>query len=118
MRYFSFYEDEHGKRPVADFLDQLPDRDRALILAKTEYLMRIPMFTTKLYKRFNEYPFDLGELRPLPYRIFVHRVSEEEYVMVHAFRKKSDATPRKELETARRRIEYFISQQNDGKPQP
>ncbi len=45
---------------------------------------------------------DLCELRPEPYRVFFYWDRQEQsYVLLNGFRKKSDRTPLKELETAR-----------------
>ncbi len=112
MREFTFYEDVDGNSPVEEFLDKLPKKDRAYILAKLLYYAGLPAFSDKHYKPFKNYPFDFGELRPLPYRIFVHRYSATEYVMVHGFRKKTENTPPKETAKAKSRILDFINRQS------
>ncbi len=113
MWEFTYYEDSRGTAPVEDFILAIADRKtRAQLLAKLVLIAGRLFLAEPHYKRFTNYPVDFGELIIGDFRIFVHRVSKNEYLMVHAFRKKSNATPRRETELAFGRVLDFISRQN------
>jgi phage-related protein len=96
------YEDNRGSRPVGDFVETLTESDRAIVKAKLAYLqergnqMREP-FTKSLGG-------GLLELRAQAYRIFFCFRPGNRIVVLHAFRKKSQATPQRELDLARKRM--------------
>ena len=96
------YEDSRGSRPVEEFIGALGETERAVVKAKLVYLqergsqLREP-FTKSLGN-------GLYELRVHAYRIFFCFRPGNRIVLLHAFRKKSQATPRRELDVARRRI--------------
>ncbi|MGK0607265.1 type II toxin-antitoxin system RelE/ParE family toxin [Enterococcus gilvus] len=48
--------------------------------------------------------YDLYELRPVPYRIFYAAFIGDEFVLLHYFHKKSNRTPKKEIEEAKRNL--------------
>lgn len=51
---------------------------------------------------------NLWELRPLSNRIFFFYWKDNKFVLVHHFIKKSQKTPRKEIETAMRNVKDWI----------
>jgi len=113
MWEFTYYEDSRGNALVENFILAITERKlRTQLLAKLGLIAARPFLAEPHYKRFTNYPVDFGELIVGDFRIFVHRVSKNEYLMVHAFRKKSNATPRKEIDLAFGRILDFISRQN------
>ena len=116
VREFVYYEDEKGNRPVELFILGLKQKkEQRQLLTKLVVMASFPQLQEPQYKRFTGYPFDFGELRPGDFRIFVHRVSEGVYLMLHAFRKKSNDTPEKEINLATKRVLNYMSRQNYGK---
>ena len=115
MREFIFYEDERGRAPVEEFIEKLPRKEQRQLLTKLAVMAEFPHLQEPQYKRFTGYPFDFGELRPGNFRIFVHRVREGVYLLLHAFRKKSDETPAKEINLATKRVFNYMSRQDYGK---
>ncbi len=95
------YEDSRGFRPVEKFLETLPLEGRAVLKARLYYLqergnrLREP-HTKSLGDR-------LFELRVRSYRVFFCFKPGNRIVLLHAFIKKSQSTPRKELDLARSR---------------
>lgn len=57
---------------------------------------------------------NLWELRPLSNRIFFFYWKDNQFVFVHHFIKKSQKTPKKEIEKARKNIKDFL-ERNDTK---
>ncbi len=96
------FEDSRGALPIEDFLGSLSETDRAVVKAKLHYLqergnqLREP--TTKSMGA------GLFELRVHAFRIFFWFRSGNRIMLLHAFRKKSQATPKREIEIARRRM--------------
>jgi len=96
------YEDSRGSRPLEEFIGALSESERAVVKAKLVYLqergnqLREP-FTKSMGS-------GLYELRVHAYRIFFCFRPGNRIVLLHAFRKKSQATPRRELDVAQRRM--------------
>jgi phage-related protein len=96
------YEDNRGARPVEDFMETLNETERAVVKAKLFHLQeRGSQLREPLTKSMGNGPY---ELRVHAYRIFFCFRPGNRIVLLHAFRKKSQATPRRELDVARRRI--------------
>ncbi len=109
------YKTEGGREPVADFLNSLPIKHKTKaqfvidLLAEHGPLLKEP-FTKHLSGT------KLKELRiqasPNIYRIFYFAYIEKKFVLLHAFTKKTEQTPRKEIEVAENRINDYIRRQN------
>ncbi|SRR5258706_10999780 len=97
------YEDNRGARPVEEFLVTLAESERAVVKAKLFYLQERG---NQLREPFTKSLGDgLFELRVHAYRIFFCFRSGNRIVLLHAFRKKSQTTPRRELDLARKRMQ-------------
>lgn len=97
------YEDGRGGRPVEEFLESLSESDRGAVKAKLFYLReRGSQLREPLSKSLGD---GLFELRVRSYRLFFCFRHGNRIVLLHAFRKKSQATPRRELEFARKRMQ-------------
>jgi phage-related protein len=100
------YEDSRGKRPVEEFLVLLSEDDRGAVKAKLSYLQeRGNQLREPHSKSFGE---GLFELRAKAYRLFFCFRPGNRIVLLHAFTKKSQSTPRRELELARKRMQEVI----------
>lgn len=107
-----FYQDARGKSPVREFLDCLTRADRAKILyeiARLEIggLNELPPGAKPLV---NHKP--LWELKPDRYRViyFAHR--GRRFIILHVFIKKSGKTNPKDIATAERRFDDFMSRES------
>jgi phage-related protein len=96
----SFYHDARGRSPVIEYLDGLVARDRARV---ARYLELVREFGPRLaMPHARHLDGGLWELRPGAHRVIYAAVASERVVLLHAFRKKSQKTPRREIERARR----------------
>lgn len=89
-------------RPVGDFVESLTESDRAIVKAKLAYLLNRG---NQLREPFTKSLGDgLFELRAQAYRIFFCFKPGNRIVLLHAFRKKSQSTPQRDLVLARKRM--------------
>lgn len=96
------FQDRRGARPVEEFLATLSETERAVVKAKLFYLQeRGSQLREPLTKSLGN---GLYELRVHAYRIFFCFKPGNHIVLLHAFRKKSQATPQRELDLARKRV--------------
>jgi phage-related protein len=97
------YEDVRGERTVEKFLNSLPENDRGTIKAKLHYLKeRGNVLREPLSKSLGG---GLFELRVKSFRLFFCFKPGNRIVILHAFTKKGQRTPRRELELARKRMQ-------------
>ncbi len=102
-----FYEDEQGFCPIADWireLDRVNSKENRSMLKKVYFqIERLehegPGVGEPVAKRLDE---EIWELRPIPNRIFFGIMKGKRIVLLHHFRKKSQKTPRYEIEQAQR----------------
>ncbi len=100
------YEDSRGDHPVEEFLASLSENDRGAVKAKLFYLQeRGNLLREPLSKSLGG---GLFELRVKAYRLFFCFKPENRIVLLHAFTKKSQSTPQRELELARKRMQEVI----------
>jgi phage-related protein len=108
-----FYEDEHGKSPVSDWLRELDfahGKESRSMLRKVYFQFERlehegPGIGEPIVKRIED---GLWELRSIPNRVFFAMMRGNRIVLLHAFRKKSMKTPEREIEKARREYRDWI----------
>lgn len=98
----TYYQTARGGRPVCDYLEALQDRERARVKALIDYLSEAVTLKEPHAKKIVGYP-GLFELRSGAYRIF-YCYHQGMIVLLHAFRKKTEKTPAREIETAYSRM--------------
>jgi len=106
-----FYEDKHGYCDVLEFIKDLEDKSnyskdarivRNKVIAYLDILeemgtqVGMPV-TRKLDK-------EIWELRPLSIRIMYASLQGNQYLLLHHFVKKTQKTPKHEMELARRQL--------------
>lgn len=100
-----FYKDKQGRQPALEYIRELSekrDKDSRINLNKiNNYIEALKQYGTRIGKPFVKY-LDKGiwELRPLGNRIFFVVWVNETFVLLHAYEKKSQKTPEKELKRA------------------
>jgi phage-related protein len=106
------YQDVRGRRPVDEFLDALPPRDRARVVRTIELLKTYGTALGMPYVR--HLTGKLWELRvssgQLAYRVLYFAHTGRRFVLLHAFSKKTRKTPRREIEVAMRRMAEISEQ--------
>ena len=107
-----FYEDAGGGRPVLEFIESLDERTQARLRRAIEEL-RVRNVTAgfPLVRHIEGKLWELREeSQTNTYRLFYFFFSGRRIILVHAFQKKSQKTPRREIETAKRRMQEFVGQ--------
>ena len=97
-----FYEDDKGKRPVLEYIDNLSDKERAKVSKYVNFLkvnsgVLDEPYSKHIKGKIRELRVDFGKNR---HRIFYFIFVEKNIIFLHAFLKKTAKTPRKEIEKA------------------
>ena len=111
------YETEGGRVPVKKFLDSLPVKHKTKAQFVIDLLAEYgPMLKEPFTKSISG--TGLKELRiqasPNIYRILYFAYINRSFVLLHSFTKKTQQTPRKEIETAENRMENYIRRGKNG----
>lgn len=113
-----FYLAEDGSSPVEEFLYSLDEKTRARFRWSMEQLRVRNVHAREPLVRHLE--ADLWELREESrtniYRIIYFFFTGRRIVFLHGFQKKSQKTPRRELETAKLRHQAFLKQEGGHQP--
>lgn len=115
MHKIIFYEEKDGYAPVWDFLEKLRVRANKSKDCRIQYKQAVlaiqllqdngTWLSSEATKHIDE---NIWELRPGNNRIFYFMVDGDEFVLLHVFRKKTQKTPIREIEKAKReRNEYL-----------
>ncbi|MCL2350077.1 MAG: type II toxin-antitoxin system RelE/ParE family toxin [Defluviitaleaceae bacterium] len=104
-----FYKDKNGREPLKDYMSELEarsDKDSRIKLAKfyshIDYLCEVGKAAREPYaKRLDG---EIWELRPINDRILFAAWEGNEFILLHHFVKKTQKTPRKEIEQAKRNL--------------
>ena len=103
-----FYQDHRGQSPVLDFINELPAADRARIDLAIRLLKE---FGTGLGMPHARSLRDrIWELRPGGVRLLYFAYINHPLVILHGFRKTTQRTPDREIETAIRRMNEILEE--------
>lgn len=103
-----FYQDHRGQSPVLDFINGLPAQDRARIDLAIRLLKE---FGTELGMPHAQPLRDrIWELRPGSIRLLYFAYINRQFVILHSFRKTTQRTPDREIETAVRRMKEILEE--------
>lgn len=110
-----FYRDKDGKSEISDYLDELESKSETDKNARVNkdkilaYMIALGEYGTKIGKPFVKHiEGDLWELRPLRNRIFFFYWKDNRYVLLHYFIKKTQKTPKKEIEKAKSNLKDYV----------
>ena len=108
-----FYVEPGGRRPVNEFVGALDVKSKARLLAAIEQLRARNVDACEPLVRHLE--GKLWELRRESgrniYRLMYFFFTGRRIVFLHGFQKKTQKTPRREIETALRRMDDFIQRE-------
>ena len=113
MREIIFYADRHGHSPVLEDMQELgknKGKDSRIKLNKiNDYIQALSVYgTEQLTENYVKHlDGDIWELRPLRDRILFAGVVNGRYVLLHQFVKKTQKTPPREIEQAKRELADF-----------
>jgi phage-related protein len=103
-----FYETASGRIPVAEYLQGLDARNRQAI---TRVLVLLQQMGTALsLPHARPVQGKLWELRVtgrVAHRVFYFATSGQRFVLLHAFAKRTQATPQREIDTALSRLRDY-----------
>ncbi len=107
MHQIYFYKDRNGDRPVVDYIKGLAgksDKDSRIKLHKIQdYINALGEYGLQLKEPYIKHlDGEIWELRPLRDRIFFVVWYEGGFVLLHHFMKKTQKTPTREIEKAKR----------------
>ncbi|HLB49662.1 MAG TPA: type II toxin-antitoxin system RelE/ParE family toxin [Anaerolineales bacterium] len=106
------YLGARGHVPVNDFLDSLPLKDRARV-SRTVALLEDygPGLKMPHARRLQGKVWELRiDGRPNSYRVLYAAAPGRKFVLLHVFAKKTGKTPRREIETAERRLTDYLQE--------
>ena len=122
MYEIEFYETEDGKCPIWDFLEALrlkaPTNKDARIQHKQAslYIELLQQNGTHMNAEVTKHLDDgIWELRPGNNRIFYFFYQNDTYVLLHQFRKKSQKTPKREIEKAKTERNDYLRRKETAK---
>ncbi len=104
-----FYQDEHGRMPVYDYIQKLTqkaDKDSRIKANKiNDYITALSHEGTRLGAPFVKHlDGEIWELRPLRDRILFAAWIGNSFVLLHHFMKKTQKTPPREIERAKKEL--------------
>ncbi len=108
-----FYEDEKQYCPIAEWLRELNSvlsKENSSMIKKVYYqIERLENEGVSLgepiIKKIDD---QIWELRPIPNRIFFGVLNANKIVLLHHFRKKTNKTPNREIEQAKKEYKNWI----------
>ena len=117
MKYnIEFYEKANGKSEVWDFLEKMRKKALTSKDARIQYKQMIlhiqllqdngTILPENITKHIEE---NIWELRPGNNRIFYFYYTDNTFVLLHSFRKKTQKTPRREIEKAKTERDDYIT---------
>jgi phage-related protein len=100
-----------GNEPVREYIDDLPERERAKVLKYIEFLREHKGYLDEPYSKhivgkIRELRVDLARNR---YRIFYFLFIKKNIIMLHAFLKKTTKTPKEEIKKAEENYKQVIN---------
>lgn len=119
MHEIIFYKDRNGNEPVLEYLRELSknkNKDNRIKLNKiNDYIQALSVYGTSLNETYVKHlDGDIWELRPIRDRILFAGYINGSYVLLHQFVKKTQKTPKREIEQAKRELADFIERSNNN----
>ena len=108
-----FYKDKNGSEPVLDYMEKLyrkKDKDSRIKLNKiNDYIEMLSCYGTQAGEPYIKHlDGEIWELRPLRDRILFIGWANGSYILLHQFMKKTQKTPAREIEKAKRELADLI----------
>ena len=110
-----FYKDRHGNDLLAVYLAELAEKsktsknERVKFNKIIQYMELLKKHGTKLGEPYVKHiDDDIWELRPISDRILFFYWRDGYFIMLHHFAKKTNKTPQREIEQAKRKQKDFL----------
>lgn len=116
-----FYEKQNGESEVWNFLETLRSKSNSNKNARIQY-RQVMLYIQLLQDNGTQLPDnitkhieeDIWELRPGNNRVFYFYFKDNTYVLLHSFRKKSQKTPRREINKAKAERDDYLSRREES----
>ena len=122
MYTVEFYETQDGECQVWDFLEGLrikaaSNKDASIQHKQASlYIELLQQNGTHMNENITKHLEDgIWELRPGNNRVFYFFFQDDIFVLLHQFRKKSQKTPKREIEKAKRERDDYLSRKENNK---
>ena len=107
-----FYKDRRGKEPTLEYINELAqrtDKNSRIKLRKVqEYIGVLRAYGTQAGEPYLKHlDGDIWELRPIRDRVLFAAWDDDGFILLHHFMKKTQKTPPREIEQAKRELEDF-----------
>ena len=108
-----FYEDKKGHSQIVNWIKEMdnnPTKENKSTLKKLYYQMeRLEYDGTFIGEPLvKQIEGKIWELRPIPNRVFFTTLEDNQLILLHQFRKKSQKTPKREIEQAKRELSDWL----------
>ncbi|MDR0574897.1 MAG: type II toxin-antitoxin system RelE/ParE family toxin [Tannerella sp.] len=113
------YRDKNGKEPVNEYLQDLArqkGKDSRIKLNKIrDYVKALSLYGTTVGEPYMKHlEGEIWELRPIRDRILFVAWRGNKFLLLHHFMKKTQKTPRREIEQAKRNLADFIARSKEN----
>ncbi len=122
MYTVEFYEKADGQSELWDFLEDLRRKAATSKDARIQYkqislyIQLLQDHGTRLQENITKHlEEDIWELRPGSNRVFYFYYKDNTFVLLHQFRKKTQKTPRRELDKAKAERDDYLARKEAGK---
>ena len=123
MYQIEFYETQDGESQIWDFLEDLRKKAATSKDARIQhkqaslYIELLQQNGTRLNENITKHLEDgIWELRPGNNRVFYFFFQDNTFVLLHQFRKKTQKTPKREIEKAKRERDDYLFRKEKEKP--
>ena len=123
MYNVEFYETQDGKSQIWEFLEELRIKAATSKDARIQhkqaslYIELLQQNGTRLNENITKHLEDgIWELRPGNNRVFYFFFQDNTFVLLHQFRKKTQKTPKREIEKAKRERDDYLFRKEKEKP--
>ena len=112
MHEVIIYTDQHGKSPIESYLKELQASNskasKVQLNKINDYIQALQEYGTRLPENYLKHlDGDIWELRPRRDRILFAALIDGKYILLHQFMKKTQKTPKAEIEKAKRELEDY-----------
>ncbi len=115
MYEIEFYEDINGKSEIADYIKELNRKSAANKESRINfnkivaYFDLLEEFGTRVGEPVTKHlDGEIWELRPLKNRFLYAYYKDNKFIVLHYFIKKTQKTPKREIEQAKRNLQDYL----------
>jgi phage-related protein len=111
-----FYSDRDNSSPVLDWYETLDDKTKAKLIWTFQLLETNGIEVGMPYiKPLEDKLYEVrAEVNRNAIRVIYFLYTERRFILLHGFHKKTQKTPKKELEKAKKYLEDFLEQNSDS----